>query len=206
MAIRFLCAACSQPIEVDDGWASRLVACPYCRKTVTAPSQSTLTDFSAIPVASALGASRDAVAVSGGSLPARSAGSNPLALVAFGLSCLMMALLAIFWITVSAHTLELADFEREFRQGAGDSASQLNAMMEYARRHGGQFPRWLIAAGLLQVAVLALCVAAATCGVLAVRHKPRRGLAIVALVGSGAILLVMGVGFIQAVAAANLHG
>ena len=54
MAIRFQCGACSQPIEVDDEWALRAVACPYCRKTITAPSESTLGDLSRIPMASPL--------------------------------------------------------------------------------------------------------------------------------------------------------
>ena len=44
--------ACSQPIEVDEEWASRTVACPYCRKTVTAPAESTLTDLDQAPMAS----------------------------------------------------------------------------------------------------------------------------------------------------------
>ncbi|OWY71772.1 hypothetical protein B7486_08895 [cyanobacterium TDX16] len=37
MAIQFLCAACGQPIEVDDEMANQAVTCPYCRKVVTAP-------------------------------------------------------------------------------------------------------------------------------------------------------------------------
>lgn len=40
MAIQFPCASCQQPIEVDDAWADKAVACPYCRKVVTAPAQS----------------------------------------------------------------------------------------------------------------------------------------------------------------------
>lgn len=41
MAIRFSCASCKQPLEVDDAWAGQAVACPYCRNVVTAPSTST---------------------------------------------------------------------------------------------------------------------------------------------------------------------
>jgi hypothetical protein len=40
MAIRFSCPSCRQPIEVDDNWAGQTVACPYCRRVVTAPAQS----------------------------------------------------------------------------------------------------------------------------------------------------------------------
>ena len=41
MAIRFACPACQQPLEIDDGWAGQSVACPYCRRVVTAPQSST---------------------------------------------------------------------------------------------------------------------------------------------------------------------
>jgi hypothetical protein len=40
MAIQFFCAACHQPIEVDDDAANQSVTCPYCRKVVTAPFSS----------------------------------------------------------------------------------------------------------------------------------------------------------------------
>lgn len=40
MAIRFSCASCRQPIEVDDEWGGQAVACPYCRRVVNAPRQS----------------------------------------------------------------------------------------------------------------------------------------------------------------------
>lgn len=42
MAIQFFCAACKQPIEVDDDFANQAVTCPYCRKVVTAPPLSDL--------------------------------------------------------------------------------------------------------------------------------------------------------------------
>ena len=51
MAIQFACPACQQPIEVDDEWASQTVSCPYCRRIVRAPAESTL-QFSTVPAAS----------------------------------------------------------------------------------------------------------------------------------------------------------
>ncbi len=51
MAIQFACPACQQPIEVDDEWADQTVSCPYCRRVVRAPAQSTL-QLSTIPSAS----------------------------------------------------------------------------------------------------------------------------------------------------------
>jgi hypothetical protein len=42
MAIQFSCVSCGQLIEIDDEWALRLVECPYCHDTVTAPSASSV--------------------------------------------------------------------------------------------------------------------------------------------------------------------
>ena len=42
MAIQFQCPGCLQPIEVDDPYAGQTAACPYCRRVVTVPQQSTL--------------------------------------------------------------------------------------------------------------------------------------------------------------------
>ncbi|MBL8878581.1 MAG: hypothetical protein JNG88_05620 [Phycisphaerales bacterium] len=50
MPIQFRCIQCDQPIEVDDAYARQAVTCPYCRRVVTAPEQSTLVQ-SAIPAA-----------------------------------------------------------------------------------------------------------------------------------------------------------
>lgn len=49
MAIQFLCAACRQPIEVDDEAANQVVTCPYCRKVVTAPANSDTSVHRGIP-------------------------------------------------------------------------------------------------------------------------------------------------------------
>ncbi|NLX14636.1 MAG: hypothetical protein GXY44_13425 [Phycisphaerales bacterium] len=40
MAIQFQCPACRQPIEIEEQWAGQPVACPYCQRVVTAPTQS----------------------------------------------------------------------------------------------------------------------------------------------------------------------
>lgn len=37
MAIQFTCVSCEKAIEVADEWSCRLVECPYCGDTVTAP-------------------------------------------------------------------------------------------------------------------------------------------------------------------------
>ena len=40
MNIQFPCKSCGKYIEVDGEWANRLVQCPYCSSTVTAPESS----------------------------------------------------------------------------------------------------------------------------------------------------------------------
>lgn len=45
MAIRFQCARCQQPIEVDDTLAGKMARCPYCQTVVTVPEQSALSDI-----------------------------------------------------------------------------------------------------------------------------------------------------------------
>ncbi len=41
MSIQFQCSQCQQPIEVDDEYAGRSAACPYCRSVNTVPQEST---------------------------------------------------------------------------------------------------------------------------------------------------------------------
>jgi hypothetical protein len=41
MPIRFYCASCRRPIEVDDEHAGMVATCPYCRQVVPVPAQST---------------------------------------------------------------------------------------------------------------------------------------------------------------------
>ena len=166
MAIRFQCGACSQPIEVDDEWAQRAVACPYCRKTITAPSESTLGDLSRIPMATPLMDVGSTVA-----LPAPSSyappdsKANPLAVAAFILAAAMIILLLSGAMIVTSHALELEQLQKELQPMPGvDSGSQLRAVMEYIDAHGGQFPGWLVAVGVLQISSMAACAAAIVCG------------------------------------------
>ncbi|MEW6253400.1 MAG: hypothetical protein AB1716_22385 [Planctomycetota bacterium] len=51
MAIRFRCAGCGQPIEVDDEHANRSATCPYCNQAVPVPAASTYDPATAAPTA-----------------------------------------------------------------------------------------------------------------------------------------------------------
>jgi DNA-directed RNA polymerase subunit RPC12/RpoP len=202
MAIRFQCGACSQPIEVDDEWALRAVACPYCRKTITAPSESTLGDLSRIPMASPLLDVGSAVALptpAASSYASPDPNANPLAVAAFILAAAMVILLLSGAMIVASHALDLEQLQKELQPQPGvDSGSQFRAIMEYFNAHGGQFPGWLVAVGVLQISAMAACAAAIVCGLLALRRTTRRALAVIALVSCGCVVLLFCLNFAAA--------
>jgi hypothetical protein len=209
MAIRFQCGACSQPIEVDDEWAHKAVACPYCRKTITAPSESTLGDLSRIPMASPLMAVGSAVALpttAPSSYAPPDSNANPLAVAAFILAAAMVILLLSGAMIAASHALDLEQLQKELRTqpGAG-SSSQVRAIMEYVNAHGGQFPGWLVAMGLLQISSMAACASAMVCGLLALRRTARRPLAVIALVSCGCVVLLFCLTLLLPLAAVGLR-
>jgi len=198
MAIRFQCGACSQPIEVDDEWALKAVACPYCRKTITAPSESTLGDLSRIPMATPLMDVGSAVVLPASApishAPPNSR-ANPLAVAAFILAAVMVILLLSVAVIASSHALELEQIQKELQPKPGaDSGAQFRAAMEYVNTHGGQIPGWLVALGLLQISAMASCAAAIVCGLLALRRIARRALAVIALISCGSVVLLFCLG------------
>lgn len=85
MPIQFQCAGCGQPIEVDDAHAGQAAQCPYCRRVVTVPQETTL---AAQPVA--------ARAAGLPPLPTGAAGRGPLVVAArsWGAYALVCTLLA----------------------------------------------------------------------------------------------------------------
>ncbi len=190
MAIRFQCSSCSQPIEVDDDWASKVVACPYCRSTSTAPDESTVTDPSEIPTASPV-AGGDA----GRGFPFPSAersmapSNNVLAVVAFALAVGVLGLLAAGTMVMSRHSLELEQLDEELRRLESDSGSRWQAFNEFVNAQGGQVPKWMMASALLHLSAMACSVGAIICGILGLRHAHRRSLAVAALVICGSVML-----------------
>lgn len=180
MAIRFQCGSCDQPIEVDDEWASKVVACPYCHKTVTAPAKSTMREFGEIHTASPLHASTADAQTSSEAVAA----PNTVGLTAFVLALVLIALIVITARILSAHYLEIEELNQAVA-GAGDFSNVLEAQREFLEAHGGKPPGWLLAlmafyllAGLDWIAVL-------VCGIIGVRRVHRRGMAIFALVVAG---------------------
>ncbi len=193
MAIRFQCAACSQPLEVDDDLAQRLVACPYCRKTVTAPAVSTLADADLVPSASPLSAREfgefaPPPGFNGVAVPSDS--GNALAIVAFALACAVLVLALVAGMILGAHRIELEELTKQL-QAAGDGiGDQFRALTEFANERGGEFPGWFMAAGLISMTAIGTWMAALVCGLIAIRRPRRRSFAVAALMICGLYLAV----------------
>ncbi len=190
MTIRFQCGACSQPIEVDDEWASRTVACPYCHKTITAPGESTITDLSHMPVASPLRVGEVGPGgLAPGSVAAPVYDANRLALVAAVLAAALVTFAICFqWIAVT-HRLELEEFTQSMTK-AGDFAGMFKAQQEFYEAQGG-IPPWIMALAVVEVGGALTWIATIVCGVIAVRRPRRRGLAVSALVVAGLFPIVL---------------
>ena len=184
MVIRFQCSACSQPIEVDDEWALRTVACPYCHKTITAPAESTLGDLSQIPTATPLTGEESHPAP----LPARphqpvarDAHPNRIAIVAFVLALTVVALIGMYLNVLSAHRLEM----EKFLQPEMSFGEQMQAFSEYLESQQGQVPGWVMALSVLPLGAGLAWTAALVCAIIALRRPQRRGLAVAALLIAG---------------------
>jgi len=187
MTIRFPCGACTQPIEIDDEWASKQAACPYCRKTITVPAQSTLTDLAAIPMA------KFASVESAAGWPppppiasARRESPNHLAIVAAVLAGTTLILLILFGVIMSAHSEALQAVARQAQERIESGEPWMTAVQKpwasLAEEEGGFPPDWVIAFVLLEMSLLVIGLAAFACSVIACFRPRRRGLAIAALV------------------------
>jgi len=182
MAIRFQCVACLQPIEVDDEWALKAVACPYCRRTVSAPSESTLDELSRIPVASKLSPVpvADGVATRPYPVPppVAPAGTNRIAAVALVLGLLLlgaglsaMGILRSNW----AEVMEFAGPSTTFQES-------VRRQSDFIQSRGGVPPNWMIAFSLLMIAAVFLWMATVVCGAIGLRGENRRTHAVIALI------------------------
>ena len=199
MAIRFQCGSCSQPIEVDDEWAIKAVACPYCRKTVMAPAESTLDDVQRIPVATGLQPAQPAPAAFAPDMShadlALLSHPNTIAKVALILACVQVMLVASAQIIGASHRLELETFGKAVME-SGTFAGMMKAQSEFLEAHGGM-PQWMIAISLLQLSTGLAWIAGLVCSLIGIRRIRRRGLAVAALAITGLvpILFCCGGGF-----------
>ncbi len=189
MAIRFLCGSCTQPIEIDDEWASNQVACPYCRKTVTAPATSTLDATGVVPSASEAtfgqlehSALPHSPANSRGPGPAH---QNRLAVVAFILMVLSVASLIAAELVLAPHMEELEPVLRSV-QDAKSFGDISRAQAEFFDAYE-VLPGWYLASVVLQATSALAWLAAVTCGIIAVLRQHRRPLAVTTLVIAGLV-------------------
>jgi hypothetical protein len=187
MAIRFHCGQCNQPIEVDDPWAGRAVACPYCRATVTAPATSTLGDLADVPVASAVGRGESGEAA----VHPPTESTNPCALIALILAAVVVGLLGVGTMIAAPHALEMQQIAKDLEQAEKESGSTTQAILQYAQSHGGTLPTWMFLLGMIQMVAMALCVASIVCAIVGLGHLRRRGMAVAALAICGGITIYL---------------
>jgi len=188
MVVRFQCASCAQPIEVDDEWASKAVACPYCRKTVMAPAESTLGDLAAIPMASPLASGQTGVPPGTGTFnlpggPRAFVAARPvnrLAVAALILAAGAISVLILANVFAAPHQAELEELERAIRPGQSFNET-MQAYAAFAQAHP-QAMQWLIPASLLVILAAISSIAGIICALIALRRPQRRGLAVGALV------------------------
>ena len=204
MAIRFHCASCSQPIEVDDEWALKLVACPYCRKTVTAPAETQIDAAAPIPTATA---PRDAHEIDSpadsppASLRPVYAGGNGVAIAAFAMACILVACMGSIVVLWRVNATELKAQQDGMLEAMQEGKGLFESMQEAsAKQMDETVSGGLLAASLIQVASFPLWIAALICGILGVRRSFRRTYAIMALCIVGLTPLVMCCGVMAVVA------
>ncbi len=197
MAIQFACPGCQQPIEVDDEWAQRQVACPYCRRTITAPAASMIQRLSP-PAARPLGqAEPDPSSAESGSAAAPLSGppgaavreGNPYAVWAleasiFAVLCLLsMSVLAVIQV---AGTIGPGNSPDEMQESFAELQKQ---WLDEAQK--GKMPPALLMIGLGMCAMVVTWATGLVLTVLALRRRARRGISIAALVINALLALYM---------------
>jgi len=193
MAIQFPCGSCGQPIEIDDEWGGKTVACPFCHSRIVAPVESQLSDSEFVPTASpapprvpdALSSAppptdRPAVAM---------AESNRLAVVAVILAAVMLfTLIAMKWV-IGNHIGEIEALGERWQalvaEGKGFMLAWQTVQMELLEANNGTIPTWLMVVGVLEVVAAMTWLAALVCGILAVRKPWHRRYAVASLVVCG---------------------
>ena len=185
MAIRFQCGACAQPIEIDDEWARKTVACPYCRNTITAPASSTLSDLAAIPTASPVIDTQTAhPTTAAAAYAAPSAHPNRIAIVAAVFATCIVGFMIAMSLVLRAHAEDMRRLT-ELIQDQPSLSGMLMAPQKLAEEYGGVFPGWMIATSLLEVGAGLSWIAALVCGIIPARRPVRRAWGVGALLVCG---------------------
>ena len=195
MAIRFRCGSCAQPIEIDDEWATKTVACPYCRKTITAPAESTLTELDAIPTATPMTREEPPPPVPDYPQPlgVPPKGANKIAVIALILG--IFSVLSVFGALaiMGFHPEEMKAFQ-EMAESDGDLTQKMEVQNRYIEQHS-DILKWLIPAGMLLFLGGLASPAAIICGIIGIRRIERRGMALAGLATASVVPLYMCSGF-----------
>ncbi|QDV92121.1 hypothetical protein RAS2_32350 [Phycisphaerae bacterium RAS2] len=202
MAIQFFCAACHQPIEVDDDAANQSVTCPYCRKVVTAPFSSDpsvrMPSGGAMREAGPLGAAPQPA--SGGTLSPLTHGTMgsplPTGRNTIGWVALVFAILSVICIIATA-----------FVYGSWIASEGIKTTAELQKRLGeiqasGQAPPSVMtASGMACLGIVAYLTALVT-GIIGVVNKkqPRWPAIVAVIVVAGSVLLLCGMTCLEAMA------
>lgn len=183
MPIQYRCQDCQRPIEVDDEAAGQMVACPFCREIKPAPTSSDPALLSTVPLATprTLGPPVDAAAPTPPSA-AGNAAANRL-----GWAALLSAGFAVVCIIV------FVAWMLPMMAGLGPAAD----MAEFQRRMQSELEA---RPGMAAVSILGSCAAPLVGVVLGIgallKGASPRWPAIVALCGTGGLLLISCMGFL----------
>jgi hypothetical protein len=186
MPIRFPCPGCNQPLEVDNEWGGQTVACPYCRRVITAPTSSAW-PTSPIPLATAVQQPPAGFAPPppppGFSVSPRQSTSSRavlafvLASVGAGISVIaFMWFAVVFWSTVVQKT-GMAATPAEMQEVAEQLASR------------GQIPRPPLLVGLLMTGAITSLTGLVLGARSMAQRESGKGLAITACILGGLFLL-----------------
>jgi DNA-directed RNA polymerase subunit RPC12/RpoP len=194
MAIQFPCGACGQPVEIDDEWGGKTVACPFCHSQIIAPTESSLGDSEPVPMASAVQGSTPPT-IQAVHAPQPVVGTNRLAIVAVVLAGVMLVSLIMFNRCMSPHVGELqAMVERMAElteQGKGMLMSIQTAQLEMFEKSGGTMPPWMYWGVMFEILGGLTWLAAIICGAIAVSRPQHRRYSIAALVACGIAPIVL---------------
>lgn len=190
MAIQFHCPGCGQPIEVDDIYASKSAACPYCRRVVNVP-EATAGDFAATVTARPGGGATPnehptpspAYIAGDGLHVGPSATPREIAARRFGNYALICAILAVLLFgSIVVYSVSLIPSDVLHGSASGFSPER----MEELQKKIGETP-WVIAAnlGMLVFAVLGTILAIVSL----TQRRAKNWRAIVALVICGVFVL-----------------
>ena len=157
--------------------------CPFCRETVTAPSESTIGSGSDVPMAQA----SNNLSPPYGPPPVPASG-NLVAISALVAVMLSIALILVAGKTLAPHIDEFSEMRKAM--DANDQQGVKDAMQKMLESYG-QMPPWLLHAMVLFVGAGFAWLAGLVCGLLGLRKRRRRGLAIAALVIAAILPVVL---------------